>query len=224
MISILKLFRSPTSQAWGYLIAVVSVAVATFLRWLLDPLFDDAHPLLLYYGAVALTAWCGGWWPAVLSLVSGYLAADWFFMPPRQDVVSSVYDPTTLLGCGTFLATGIMIAAFSEAAKLARRRAETNAQILQQALEAARMVTWEWHLSSDKVNSFSNAWKFTSKQPAARIEFGRTTQEGASAYFVRDNGAGFDQTHAYKLFGAFQRLHTTSEFPGTGIGLATVQR
>jgi signal transduction histidine kinase len=73
-------------------------------------------------------------------------------------------------------------------------------------------------------NLLGNAWKFTGKQAAAKIEFGRTTHAGASAYFVRDNGVGFDMAYASKLFGAFQRLHTPAEFPGAGIGLATVQR
>jgi light-regulated signal transduction histidine kinase (bacteriophytochrome) len=73
-------------------------------------------------------------------------------------------------------------------------------------------------------NLVGNAWKFTSRQPKARIEFGAVDKDGATVYFVRDNGAGFDMSYVERLFGAFQRLHTHEEFPGTGIGLPTVQR
>jgi PAS domain S-box-containing protein len=73
-------------------------------------------------------------------------------------------------------------------------------------------------------NLLGNAWKFTSKRADARIEFGRRLSAGRPVYFVRDNGAGFDPSYVHKLFGAFQRLHATSEFDGSGIGLATVQR
>lgn len=74
-------------------------------------------------------------------------------------------------------------------------------------------------------NLFGNAWKFTAKRPRARIEFGALPQSnGARTYFVRDDGAGFDMARAANMFTPFKRLHEQSEFRGTGIGLATVQR
>lgn len=73
-------------------------------------------------------------------------------------------------------------------------------------------------------NLLQNAWKFTGKHTTARIEFGVLPQTEDTVYFIRDDGAGFDMTYANMLFGVFQRLHNTDEFPGTGIGLATVQR
>jgi hypothetical protein len=73
-------------------------------------------------------------------------------------------------------------------------------------------------------NLVENAWKFSGKNPQPRIEVGSEYQNERIAYFVRDNGAGFDMAHAKKLFVPFQRLHNDSDFPGTGIGLATVQR
>jgi light-regulated signal transduction histidine kinase (bacteriophytochrome) len=74
-------------------------------------------------------------------------------------------------------------------------------------------------------NLLNNAWKFSGKHPHARIEFGiLSAPTDNPVYFVRDNGAGFDMAFANKLFGPFQRLHSANEFPGNGIGLATVQR
>lgn len=73
-------------------------------------------------------------------------------------------------------------------------------------------------------NLLGNACKFASKKPSPKIEFGTTLDAGKQTYFIRDNGVGFNKESAKNLFGAFQRMHKQSEFPGTGIGLATVQR
>jgi light-regulated signal transduction histidine kinase (bacteriophytochrome) len=73
-------------------------------------------------------------------------------------------------------------------------------------------------------NLISNAWKFTGNKEEATIEIGGEGVNGEARLFVRDNGVGFDMINAHKLFGAFQRLHSQSEFPGMGIGLATVRR
>jgi light-regulated signal transduction histidine kinase (bacteriophytochrome) len=83
-----------------------------------------------------------------------------------------------------------------------------DARLLRQALE----------------NLIGNAWKFTSKLPEARIEFGAVQQAGETVYFVKDNGVGFDPAYAQRLFGVFERLHGMAEFPGTGVGLAIVDR
>ncbi|MBX3647237.1 MAG: PAS domain S-box protein [Rhodocyclaceae bacterium] len=74
------------------------------------------------------------------------------------------------------------------------------------------------------MNLLGNAWKYTARQDATHIEFGLTENQGRRTFFVRDNGAGFDMAHVGKLFGAFQRLHSPTEYSGNGIGLATVAR
>lgn len=87
------------------------------------------------------------------------------------------------------------------------------------------MVSGDPHLLHIALeNLVSNAWKFTSKKEHALIEFGQQSKTRERIFFLRDNGTGFDMTYVNKLFGVFQRLHSVSEYPGTGVGLATVHR
>ena len=120
--------------------------------------------------------------------------------------------------------TKVDMSALTESVIEELRRADPERQVetvIQPGLEASG----DPHLLRIvMVNLLSNAWKFTSRQPTARIEFGLAGDGDERIFFVSDNGAGFDMQYVDKLFGAFQRLHSPGEFPGTGIGLATVQR
>jgi PAS domain S-box-containing protein len=104
------------------------------------------------------------------------------------------------------------------------QKSEPDRQV-QWAIQPGINVVGDSHLLHIMLdNLLNNAWKFTRGRSVAKIELGVTQQDDEPVYYVRDNGAGFDMTYVDKLFGAFQRLHSASEFPGTGIGLATVHR
>ena len=103
------------------------------------------------------------------------------------------------------------------------------------ATEAGRNIEWRVgelptvladHITMKQVltNLISNALKYTRNKPVAVIEIGGKLENGKAEYYIKDNGAGFDMKYAGKLFGVFQRLHAASEFEGTGVGLAIVQR
>ena len=108
---------------------------------------------------------------------------------------------------------------------LARLRDESPARHVECMIEPGMMAEGDpGLLRAALTNLLENAWKFTGKREEARIEFGKQDRDGKRIFFVRDNGAGFDMAYASKLFAPFQRVHKYTEFPGTGIGLATVQR
>lgn len=117
------------------------------------------------------------------------------------------------------------LSALAQAALAELRQTQPKRQI-EVVVEEGLMVKGDPQLLRVVIeNLLANAWKYTSRKPEVRIEVGALRQEdGKRAYFVRDNGAGFDMAFADKLFKAFQRLHTPNEFPGVGIGLATAQR
>jgi two-component system sensor histidine kinase/response regulator len=108
---------------------------------------------------------------------------------------------------------------------LERMREAEPGRVLEAKVRPGITVTADGQLLRIAIeNLLGNAWKFTGRTPAPRIEFGLTHVGGEPTYFIRDNGAGFDMAYADRLFGPFQRLHLSTEYPGTGIGLATVQR
>jgi light-regulated signal transduction histidine kinase (bacteriophytochrome) len=107
-------------------------------------------------------------------------------------------------------------------ARLQKNEPERKAELI---ISDGLVVNGDVHLLGAVLeNLLGNAWKFTGGRPIARIEISARQEEGQLVFFVRDNGAGFDMAYVHKLFGVFQRLHSITEFEGTGIGLATVQR
>lgn len=102
--------------------------------------------------------------------------------------------------------------------------AEPNRQVESQITPEMRVHADATLIRVVLTNLLQNAWKFTSHNTTAHIEFGVRDTDGQQTYFIRDDGAGFDMAYAQKLFGVFQRLHSVQDFPGTGIGLASVQR
>jgi len=128
------------------------------------------------------------------------------------------------LNHGELLREIVSLSAMAEAVSAKLREAEPAREV-SLCIQSNIVVTGDRRLLGIILdNLLGNAWKFTAKTAQARIEFGVTERDGKSVYYVADNGAGFDMAYAGKLFKAFQRLHFAQEFPGIGIGLASVAR
>jgi signal transduction histidine kinase len=142
--------------------------------------------------------------------------------------MSSLIDDLLELGRVTRVEIRRQRVDLSELARsiLARYREAAPDRAVSLAMEPDQVVEGDPGLLEVALeNLLDNAWKFTAGRPVAEIRFGSVTDaQGDRAFFVQDNGVGFDPRYAANLFGVFQRLHAASEFPGTGVGLATVQR
>ncbi|MDQ7051496.1 MAG: PAS domain S-box protein [candidate division KSB1 bacterium] len=104
------------------------------------------------------------------------------------------------------------------------QRSDPERDVIFEIADGAVAIGDEQLLRIAMENLISNSWKFTRNVEKAKIEFGYRQESGETVFYVKDNGAGFDMRYVHKLFGAFQRLHSPSEFEGSGVGLATVQR
>jgi signal transduction histidine kinase len=119
--------RLRASSPIRYAVAILSVAVAMLVRWLLDPLLGDSQPLSLLFGAIALTVWFGGYKPAIFATVLGYVAADYLFTEPRGEI--AIHTAQQLIGFITYLLSSGIVIAFGEA--LARMEARSRRYVLE---------------------------------------------------------------------------------------------
>jgi light-regulated signal transduction histidine kinase (bacteriophytochrome) len=120
--------------------------------------------------------------------------------------------------------TDVDLSAVAHKIANALRQSDSSRNVMFHITDGLRTSGDERLLHAVLENMMSNAWKFTSKRPEGHIEVGAFDTDETRIYYVRDNGAGFDATQGARLFSAFQRLHSRSDFDGTGIGLATVKR
>jgi K+-sensing histidine kinase KdpD/CheY-like chemotaxis protein len=130
-------FRGPLA----YLVAVLAVAAATLVEWLVDPLIGDALIFSTYFAAVVFTVAYGGLWPGILATFLSVAAADWFFIPPRQSFHIETRDLGTWLGIVTFIVVGITVAAINEALQRSRRAAHSAARQLAVVVEHAQFLS-----------------------------------------------------------------------------------
>src|ERR1043166_4765338 len=120
------------SKSLGFLVAALSVALTTFIRWRLDPLLGGRFAFLILFAGVALTVWYGGWLPAVFAAVAGFLVSDWLFIEPRYQFGLS--DPMVLAGLAGYTVSCAFIIYLGEALRRARQRAEERGERLSREL------------------------------------------------------------------------------------------
>ena len=116
------------TRALSYILSIGGLAAAVLLRWLLDPVLGDGFPLVTLFGAVAAAAWLGGWRPAVVVILVGFVTCSYLFITPRGTL--GLGDPVTLIGLAAYLFTCSLIVAFAEARRRAQMRAAGQRELL----------------------------------------------------------------------------------------------
>jgi PAS domain S-box-containing protein len=167
-----------------YLVAVLSITVLTVVRIWLSSALGERFVYVTYFAAIAATAWFGGWGPSLFCTIASFIVADWFFIPPPYTFNLLKFESVDWIGLLEFSAVGMVITAFSQAARKGKLRAEKSAQLagergkaledeivqrklaeealarsekrLQLALESAHMVSWDWDLERHEITFSSN--------------------------------------------------------------------
>jgi PAS domain S-box-containing protein len=130
----MKPYFQPTATVFQYAVAVASLAAATVFRWLLDPALGNHLPYVTYFVAVAIVAWYSGVWVSAVTMLAGWLVADYFFVPPRGTFIWHGSDPVFLVGTLTYFMVAVATILVSSAMHAARQRAETHREALRVTL------------------------------------------------------------------------------------------
>ena len=146
------------SRSFRYGTAAAALIAAILLRWSVDPWLGDKYPLATLFGAVGVTVWVAGLWPAIVVTVVGYACAAYLFISPRGSLALGGTDDA--IAFAMYLFTCAMLIGFGEGVRRARAKVEAAAQYLHRALVGARVVAWEWEPAGNRLSMTENATDF----------------------------------------------------------------
>jgi CheY-like chemotaxis protein len=216
--------RSPV-VAYG--VGVVALIAAILLRWLLDPLMGDTLPLVTLFGAVAAAVWLGGYRPALLVMILGYLVCAYVFIEPRGSL--GLDEVRNLVGLSAYLVTCSIIIGFGEALRHARHRAEVRREFLRVTVSSVGDAVIYLHADLVRLaqvfsNLLNNACKYT--EPGGQIWLTVERRGSDAIVKIKDTGVGIPPDQLGKIFEMFAQIDRTIDRSqgGLGIGLTVVRR